>query len=95
MVVGAPVRVINGQTAAGGADIFQFNGTSWVLVQQIAAPDRVAGRSLGAAVDIGASGIIVGAPIRKSRGSSNAGAAYIFSTARNKPAGDCQHQCLA
>jgi hypothetical protein len=78
MVVGAPGRTVNGQTFAGGADIFQFNGTSWVLVQQIAASDPSTLAQFGSAVDIGASGIIVGAPF-DSQVFQSAGAAYIFS----------------
>ncbi|MGZ4962193.1 MAG: FG-GAP repeat protein, partial [Limisphaerales bacterium] len=78
IVVGAPFRVINGLTAAGGADIFQFNGASWVLVQQIAAFDASSGVQFGNAVDIGESGIIVGEPFDSTE-FLNAGAAYIFS----------------
>jgi hypothetical protein len=78
MVVGAPGRIVNGQTNAGGADIFQFNGTSWVLAQQITATDPSSQALFGSAVDIGASGIIVGAP-DESTEFLNAGAAYIFS----------------
>ncbi|MDB6057262.1 MAG: Fibronectin type domain protein [Verrucomicrobiales bacterium] len=77
MVVGAPGRVINGQTFAGGADIFQLQGTSWILVQQIAATDPSTLAEFGSAVDIGASGIIVGAPFDSTQFPS-AGAAYIF-----------------
>lgn len=84
MVVGAPFRMLNG-TRVGGADVFQFNGTSWVLVQQLAAPDPMAEAQFGDAVDIGPSGIIVGAPF-DSRLAPNAGAAYIFSSsATNGP----------
>lgn len=78
MVVGARGRVVNGQTFAGGADIFQLQGTSWVLVQQIAATDPSALAEFGSAVDIGASGIIVGAPFDSTQ-FFGAGAAYIFS----------------
>jgi hypothetical protein len=85
LVVGAPGRTINGQTTAGGADIFQFNGTSWVLVQQIAASDASSSAEFGFAVDIGESGIIVGAPFDSTE-FLNAGAAYIFSaSATNFP----------
>jgi len=85
IVVGAPRRTINGQTGAGGADIYQFNGISWDLVQQIAAPDASSGSQFGDAVDIGASGIIAGAPF-DSAAASGAGAAYIFSSsATNGP----------
>src|SRR5204863_7614846 len=85
VVVGAPLRTVNGQAAAGGADIYLFNGTSWVLAQQIAAPDASSGAQFGDAVDIGASGIIAGAPF-DSGAASGAGAAYIFSSsATNGP----------
>jgi hypothetical protein len=78
LVVGAPGRTVDGQATAGGADIFQFNGTSWVLVQEIAASDPISAAAFGFSVDIGQSGIIVGAPF-DSHLFLNGGAAYIFS----------------
>ncbi|MGZ4961027.1 MAG: hypothetical protein ACXWBP_11885 [Limisphaerales bacterium] len=84
MVIGAPGRTVNGQANAGGADIFQFNGTSWVLAQQIAAFDPTSAAAFGSAVDIGESGVIVGAPFDIT-GFLNAGAAYIFSPSETQP----------
>ena len=85
IVVGIPFRTVNGHTNAGAADIFTFNGTSWVLAQEVAASDPSNGAQFGHAVDIGQSGIIVGAPF-DSQIFTNAGAAYIFSTsATNGP----------
>jgi hypothetical protein len=85
VVVGIPFRTVSGQTNAGAADIFTFNGTSWVLAQEIAASDASSGAQFGHAVDIGASGIIVGAPFDSTE-FLNAGAAYIFSSsATNGP----------
>jgi hypothetical protein len=79
IVVGIPFRTVNGHTNSGAADIFTFNGTSWVLAQEISAPDASIGAQFGYAVNIGESGIIVGAPF-DSQVFTNAGAAYIFST---------------
>jgi hypothetical protein len=78
IVVGIPFRTVSGQTNAGAADIFTVNGTGWTLAQEIAAFDASSGAQFGHAVDIGASGIIVGAPF-DSQVLSSAGAAYIFS----------------
>ncbi|MGZ4962619.1 MAG: hypothetical protein ACXWKG_02480 [Limisphaerales bacterium] len=84
IVVGAPFRMLNGQRV-GGADVFEFNGTSWVLAQHLVAPDPSAEAQFGHAVDIGPSGIIVGAPL-DSHLAPNAGSAYIFSSsATNGP----------
>jgi hypothetical protein len=84
VVVGDPERTVNGEISAGAADIFQFNGTSWVLVQTITPPDAGTeinspfGKFFGSALDIGPSGIIAGAHTDSSV-AVGAGAAYIFS----------------
>ncbi|MGZ4961026.1 MAG: hypothetical protein ACXWC8_00595, partial [Limisphaerales bacterium] len=82
IVAGVPFRTVNGQTGAGAADIFTFNGTSWGLAQEITASDPFNSAQFGYAVDIGESGIIVGAPF-DSPVFTNAGAAYIFSSSQS------------
>jgi hypothetical protein len=83
VVVGIPFRTVNGKEQAGAADIFIKGpaGTNWVLAQEITASDPSSGAQFGDAVDIGASGIIVGAPF-ESTVKTNGGAAYIFSTSQ-------------
>jgi hypothetical protein len=85
VVVGIPFRTVNGKTNAGAADIFVSTGTNFVLAQEITAPDPSSGAEFGDAVNIGASGIIVGAPFDSSI-VTNGGAAYIFSPSEtNQP----------
>ena len=86
IAVGVPTRTVDGLLEAGAVDIFQFNGTSWVLAQEVAATDASPGAALGTSVDIGDAGIIAGAPFVNDVGRAGQGAAYIFSaTATNPP----------
>jgi ethanolamine utilization microcompartment shell protein EutS len=85
IVVGLPGRSVDGLDAAGTVAIFQFNGTSWVFAQEVAATDHQAGALLGASVDVGGAGIIAGAPGFEEVGRSGKGAAYIFSSAPTNP----------
>jgi hypothetical protein len=85
IVVGLPTETVDGILAAGAVDLFQFNGTSWVLTQEVAATDANSGAALGATVDFAGAGIIAGAPFDFEVGRSSTGAAYIFSVRTTTP----------
>ncbi|MEO5801916.1 MAG: hypothetical protein ABIR24_00175 [Verrucomicrobiota bacterium] len=85
IVGGVPNGSVDGISDAGSVNIFQFNGTSWVLAQEIAATDAAPGAALGASVDFGVGGIIAGAPFVIDVGRAGQGAAYIFAAAATNP----------
>jgi hypothetical protein len=82
VTVGVPFRGINGTTNAGVADIYLFNGTSWVFAQEVSKPTPKNGALFGNSVGLGPSGLIVGAPSDSSI-VFKGGSAYIFQSSQN------------
>ncbi|MDB6028162.1 MAG: hypothetical protein JWM68_4385 [Verrucomicrobiales bacterium] len=77
VVVGLPGRTVNGLALAGAFDLFRFNGSSWVLAQEVSATDARADARFGSALDLDSSNIISGAGF-DSEAAVRAGAAYIY-----------------
>jgi hypothetical protein len=60
-VVGAPLADIGANTDQGSANIFQFDGSNWVFVQQITDPAGEAGDNFGYSVSISGDLVVIGA----------------------------------
>lgn len=73
-VVGAPQA---GAADEGKVYVFRWNGSEWILWQELQASDLVSGDRFGKSVAISGDVIAVGAPFSDSAGSS-AGAVYLF-----------------
>ena len=77
LVVGAPGHLENGQTG-GGAYVFRRGASGWSQEALLTMPGLVSGDQFGAAVAIGETMVLVGAPNQ-----SPAGSAYAFTSGTN------------
>ena len=66
-----------GQTDSGSVSAFRFDGTAWLLEQELVAPDAAAGDRFGRAVSVSGDALLVGAHLEDDQG-SNAGSAYLL-----------------
>jgi hypothetical protein len=80
-LIGAPGNNAKGLSGAGAAYIFSYNGSSWVLQQELNATDAATNAKFGSAVSLSADGktALIGAIGNTVNSNSSAGAAYIFS----------------
>ncbi len=76
LVVGAPYHASAGANA-GAAYLYQHDGAGWAFAAKLSSSDVVAGDSFGAAVAVGQTEALVGAPGDDDGGSAS-GSAYAF-----------------
>jgi len=81
VVVGTPASNPGGTVDAGAAYVFSRSGTTWTQEAKIFASDKVASDYFGWSVSISSDGtrVVVGALFSSPGGTTNAGAAYVFS----------------
>jgi len=80
-IVGASAADPGGTSNAGAAYVFTRSGSTWTEQQILSASDKSASASFGVSVSIDGETAIVGASAADPGGTSNAGAAYIFTRA--------------
>jgi hypothetical protein len=82
VIVGAPLASPGGTTNAGAAYIYTRSGTTWTQESKLTASDKAAGDQFGdkASVSMSSDGsrVIIGAYYASVGGTSNAGAAYVY-----------------
>ncbi|MBN1672892.1 MAG: hypothetical protein JXR37_17740 [Kiritimatiellae bacterium] len=79
VVVGAYSDDLPGQSDAGSAYVFEYDGTTWTQRAKLVASDYSSGDNFGLAADMDADTIVVGAPHNDHPVSgTDAGAAYVF-----------------
>ena len=76
-VVGSPRATVDGLWA-GSADVFARAGTTWVLTDNVSAPDREFGDVFASSLSIDGSDLFVGAPYDTNVDGVLAGAAYVY-----------------
>lgn len=80
-IVGAFFEQVGANTVQGSASIYQFNGTTWVLMQKITDAAGVAGDRFGYSVSLSGNYAIIGAPgydLDPAFGYVDFGAAHIY-----------------
>ncbi len=78
IVVGVAAKDVALKSQQGEVYVYRFDGSSFVLEQQLFASDGLAGDRFGASVDIDGDVIVVGAPEEDSNGATDNGAVYVF-----------------
>ncbi len=76
LVAGAPGHSAEGKSYVGAAYVFVFDGSGWVPLKKLLAPDRSAGDQLGAAVATDGFNVVLGAPTADRDDADRAGAVY-------------------
>lgn len=77
-IVGADHDVVGANTNQGSASIYQYNGTSWVLMQKISDAGGAASDFFGASVSISGNYAIVGTPNDDVGANADQGSACIY-----------------
>jgi hypothetical protein len=80
-ISGNTVLVGRGTTGQGAANMFAFDGTSWVQQAELTSSDGVAGDGFGRALSLSSNAVLVGAPAKSPPGLAGSGAAYVFASA--------------
>ena len=78
--IGAFNKYIGPGGNIGAAYVFARTGITWMLQQELIAPDGVANDQFGAAVSVSGDTVIVGGPLHSVGSAPYQGAAYIFDT---------------
>jgi hypothetical protein len=77
-VVGVSYNDIGGNVDQGSANVYQYNGSSWVLVQQLTDPTGAGSDNFGHSVSISENYIVIGSPSDDVGANSNQGSCCIF-----------------